>query len=371
MIATAKVQNSQTTRWVLTAFLVLLMFVAVWLIKDILMLTLTAVIFAVLLTSPIRFFVRRGVRRPLAVLLTIILVIALIAVVTALLLPDLFKQFSLLVSDYIPKAAAQVQQQIQPDALVAQFPFLKDIKASDLKTFTDQISNQLLPGIANAASQLFPFVGSLASTLLSILIIVFLALYFIADPGIHERGLLKLMPVRYRPRGQEILGKLDKVLRSYLQAQILLMILIGAGTGIALWIIGVPLPSVLGTLTGLLSFVPNFGPLIALLPILAVAIINTPDKIGLIIVVFYVLQFIQTQIVAPLLMGREINLPPSIILLSQIIFAIFFGFLGLLLSVPLAAVAMVLVQEVYIKDVLGDAEGTPPGGDLEVETDGV
>jgi predicted PurR-regulated permease PerM len=133
----------------------------------------------------------------------------------------------------------------------------------------------------------------------------------------------------------------------------------------------VPLAGVLGTLTGLLSFVPNFGPLVALLPILAVAIISTPSKIMLIVVVFYILQFIQNQIVAPLLMGQEIDLPPAIILLSQIIAGILFGFLGLLLSVPLTAILMVLVKEIYIRDVLGDVDGTPPGGELDVETDGV
>ena len=74
----------------------------------------------------------------------------------------------------------------------------------------------------------------------------------------------------------------------------------------------------------------------------------------LIIVVFYVLQFLMSQIVAPILMGQEVNLPPAIILISQIIAGIFFGFLGLLLSVPLAAIIVVLVREIYIKDILGD-----------------
>ncbi len=368
MTTSVSAQNSQIIRWVLITLIVVGFVVAVWLIKDILMLTLTAIIIAVLLTSPIRFFVRRGIPRPLAFLLTIILVIALIVLATALLMPGLIQQFGLLISDIIPKAATQIQKALDPATLVQQFPFLKDI---DLKPITDQITNQFLPGLANATSQLFPFVGSLATTLLSILIVVFLALYFVANPGMHARGLIKLLPVRYRTRGLEILGKLDKVLRSYLQAQIALMILNGAGTGIALWIIGMPLAGVLGTLTGLLSFVPNFGPLIALLPILAVAIISTPEKIVLIIVVFYILQFILNQIVAPLLMGQEIDLPPAIILLSQIVAGILFGFLGLLLSVPLTAILMVLVKEIYIKDVLGDVDGTPPGGELDVETDGV
>ncbi len=179
-------------------------------------------------------------------------------------------------------------------------------------------------------------------------------MYFVADPDLHERGLLKMMPIRYRGRGFEILLKLDSTLRKFLQAQVLLMLLIGVTTGAALALIGVPLAGALGTITGLLAFIPNFGPLVALVPIIAVALINTPDQLLLIIVVFYVLQFLMSQIIAPILMGQEVNLPPAIILLSQIIAGIFFGFLGLLLSVPLAAIVVVLVREIYIKDILGD-----------------
>jgi predicted PurR-regulated permease PerM len=105
-----------------------------------------------------------------------------------------------------------------------------------------------------------------------------------------------------------------------------------------------------------MAFIPNFGPLVALIPIIAVALINTPDQVLLIVIVFYVVQFLMSQLLAPILMGREVNLPPAIILLSQIIAGIFFGFLGLLLSVPLAAIGVVLVREIYIKDILGDTD---------------
>src|SRR5439155_22142721 len=126
-------------------------------------------------------------------------------------------QFRDLIVTQIPKAAEQLQIELQPKNLIARFPFLEGL---DLKSFTDAISNQFLGGLANIPSQVFPFVGSLASVILSILIVMFLAVYFIADPGTHERGLIRLVPVRYRPRAQEILVKLDTVLRKFLQAQV-------------------------------------------------------------------------------------------------------------------------------------------------------
>ncbi|MEP7286156.1 MAG: AI-2E family transporter [Chloroflexota bacterium] len=357
MTTNANISPAQTvTRSVLIVIVISLMFIAVWIVKDILMLTLTAIIFAVLLTTPIRFFVQRGLKRPLAVLITLALVLVLVVATALLLLPGLFEQFRQLVSIYIPGAAAQLQDQLKTENLTRTFPFLTGIDPKAITEITNQISTQVLGGLGNLGAQIFPFVGGLASTALSILIVFFLAMYFVADPATHEHGLLKLMPLRYRPRAKQIMRKLDRTLRKYLQAQIVLMLLIGVSTSVALLLIGVPLAGALGTITGLFAFIPNFGPLVALVPILAVAIINTPQQVGLVIVVFYVLQFVQSQLITPLLMGQEVNLPPAVILLSQIIAGIFFGFLGLLLSVPLAAILVVLVREIYVKDILGDFE---------------
>src|SRR5437868_11870342 len=111
-------QTAQVTRWVLVAFVIVVLAYAMWLIRDILMLTLTAVIFSVLLTSPVRFFVKRGVRRPLAVLLTMILIFAVISLAAALLLPDLLAQFRTLIVVYIPTAAEQLRAELQPQNLI-------------------------------------------------------------------------------------------------------------------------------------------------------------------------------------------------------------------------------------------------------------
>src|SRR4051812_13556681 len=230
-MTTTNSSAAQVTRWVLVAFIVILIFVAMWLIRDILMLTLTAAIFAVLLTTPIRFFVRRGLKRPVAVFITLVLLIALIIATGALLLPGLWEQFRELVVRYIPDAAAKLQTQLQAPNLVQTFPFLQGIDPKDLKTITDQLSNQLVGWLGNITPQIFPLVGGLASTLLSILIVVFLAMYFVADPGMHERGMLMLVPIPYRPRALEILARLDRTMRNFLQAQIILMLVIGASTG--------------------------------------------------------------------------------------------------------------------------------------------
>lgn len=356
----ANTQLAQILRWVLVSFLMVVIFLGVWLIRDIVMLTLTAVIVAVLLTSPIRFFTRLGVRRALAVLVTILLVIGLVSLAMTVVLPPLLEQISTLVRETIPSAAEQLQRELTVANITERFPQMEGLlQGVDLQSTLNQISSQVFERLASFSGQIFPFLGSVLSSLLSILIVIFLAVYFIADPQTHTNGLLRLFPKSYRPRAREIMWRLYDALRNYLKAQLLLMLLIGVSTGVALLALGVPLYSALGTITGVFSFVPNFGPLIALIPVIAVAIINTPEKILLIIMVFYILQFVQSQIITPLLLGSGVNLPPALILLAQIIGGIFFGFLGLLLAVPLAAIIVVLIEEVYVKDILQDREEAP------------
>jgi predicted PurR-regulated permease PerM len=356
--------------------------IAVWLVRDILLLTLSAVIFALLLTTPVRFLMRFGLRRSMAVLLTVLLVLIVLILGTALLLPALIDQFKQLV--------IVLQRALDPGTYTLAIPTLDSyqltiilrraaqsnslginldfLRGTNISALTQQLSSQLLSTITNLPSQVFPFVGSLASVLLSVLVILFMGLYFVGDPEVYVSGTIRLFPKPYRNRAREVAGKLEVALRNYLQAQVLLMLLTGVSTSIMLALLGIPLPGALGTITGLLSFIPNFGPLISLGPILAVVLLNEPSKLLTVIAVYYGFQLIFNQLLAPLLVGQEINLPPVVVLLAQIIAGVFFGFLGLLLSVPLAAVATVLVREIYIRDILGDTgdpERLPPSGQSE------
>jgi predicted PurR-regulated permease PerM len=104
----------------------------------------------------------------------------------------------------------------------------------------------------------------------------------------------------------------------------------------------------------LFSFVPNFGPIAALVPALAAGFAQGSDKILLIVLIIYGTSFLQSQIISPIVFKESINLPPVLVLVGQILAAIFFGFLGLMLAVPMTAILLVLVQEVYVKDILGD-----------------
>ena len=216
------------------------------------------------------------------------------------------------------------------------------------------MANQLASAFGQFSVQVIPVVGGVASALLNTLIIFFMSIYLLTDPETHEAGLLRLLPPGYRSRGHEILARLDKVMRGWLESTLLAMVFVWLATWIGLTLLGLDEALALGVIAGLLAFVPTFGTLTAAVLAAVVGILQQPQNVGWIIIVTYAISLVQSQLISPLLVADRINVPPIIVLLGQIVATVFFGFLGILLAVPLTAILMVLVQEVYVKDTLGD-----------------
>ncbi|MDQ3179715.1 MAG: AI-2E family transporter, partial [Acidobacteriota bacterium] len=138
------------------------------------------------------------------------------------------------------------------------------------------------------------------------------------------------------------------------------MIFIGLLTWIGLYILGVPLSLTLGLIAGLLSFIPNFGPIFSAVPAILLGFIDSPIKALYVLILFIVVQIIESNVVTPMIERRTVELPPALTIVVQLALGILIGGLGLVLATPLLVVVMVLVQMVYIQDILGDR-------DVEVE----
>lgn len=345
-----------TTRWVLVAVIVVALLVAAWLIRGILMLTLASVIMVVLVTMPIRFFMRHGVPRTLAMILSLVLITLAIIVLMLAALPTLVQQFATLATVIIPQGIQAIIQQWQSGEIVRQYPFLEFIETIDIdmSTLINTLSGQLAQAAGQFGVSVLPVLGGVADTVLSILIMIFLSIYLLADPNMHQEGVIRLFPLNRRHRAREIFARLDQTLRGWLRATVLSMALVAVATWGGLALLGIQQAAALGVLAGLMSFIPNFGTILVLIPSIAVGIVQAPGSWGWIIVVIYGVSFVQSQIVTPLLVAGSIRLPPVLVLLGQIVAGAFFGFLGLVLAVPLTAIVMVLVQEVYVRDMLGD-----------------
>lgn len=364
----------QTTRWVLLAVLIVIVLLALWTISGILLLALTAVVLVVLITTPVRFLMRRGVRRGPASIISLLSVIVFVLVILLAVVPLLSRQFVTLTDRvqqgiteiieswaYLDEQPAKVflgwhmpvPVESPQEPVTEVLRLLRDSFQLDAELI-QQVGSQLINALQQLSVSVVPVVSGVASTFLNILIVIFLSIYFLTNPRGYEDGLIRLLPLFYRHRGREIIDRLDTALRGWLESTLLAMVFVGVATWIGLGVLGLAEAAALGVVAGLLAFVPTFGTLVAAILAVAVGILQEPQNIGWIILITYLISLVQSQVISPLLVAGRINLPPALVLLAQIIFGLLFGFLGLLLAVPLAAILMVLVQEVYIKDILGD-----------------
>jgi predicted PurR-regulated permease PerM len=187
-------------------------------------------------------------------------------------------------------------------------------------------------------------------------IVILLAIYFAVEPNFYAAGFSKLFPIPRRQRVLKVLASIGQTLRWWLVGKAGSMLFIGILTWIALSILGVPLAMTLGLIAGLLSFIPNFGPIISAIPAVLIAFIESPILALYVIAVYVGVQLIESNVVTPIIERETVELPPGLTIVFQLALAVLVGGMGLVLATPLLAVIMVLVQMVYIEDVLGDTE---------------
>jgi len=197
------------------------------------------------------------------------------------------------------------------------------------------------------------FSGTLG-TLTNIGLVLVIGFYLALQPGLYTGGIVRLVPQNHRQRARELLQAQGKALRWWLVGRIISMAAIGVLTAAALWLIEVPLALGLGFVAGVLSFVPFIGPIASAVPAVLVALLQGPWQVVYVLIIYVAVQFVEGNIITPLTQERVVALPPAVLLLSQVLLGSLFGILGLILATPLAVVAIVLVQMLYVEDMLGD-----------------
>ncbi|MCU0239931.1 MAG: AI-2E family transporter, partial [Pyrinomonadaceae bacterium] len=221
------------------------------------------------------------------------------------------------------------------------------------ETLKEKIQNLELSSVFSRVGGYFSTtVGALGNTFITIMLAIYLAM----EPKFYSNGLLKLFPLRTRPRASEIFSAIGDTLSWWLIGKVASMIFIGVLTWIGLSILGVPLALTLGLIAGLLSFIPNFGPIFSAVPAILLAFIESPIKAVYVLGLFVIVQLIESNIVTPIIERETVELPPALTILFQLVLGVLIGGLGLVLATPLLAVLMVVIQMVYVQDILGDKE---------------
>jgi predicted PurR-regulated permease PerM len=202
------------------------------------------------------------------------------------------------------------------------------------------------------------------------LLVLFIAAYIGVDPHLYHGGVLALVPARERDRAALALARLATILRRWLVTQLIAMVVIGAVTTVFLLAIHVKAALPLGILAGVAKFIPIVGSIFAAIPAIAMAFIDSPHKALVVAIGYIVIQFVENHLLVPVLMKHGVNLPPAMTLGIQALMALLFGFLGLLVAVPLLAVILTIVRTMNEKELREISEETTsrlPAGEEAIE----
>ncbi len=316
-----------------------------WQIKQILLLVFTAIVIATSLNILVKSFQKRGMKRGYAVLLSMLSLILVAIGCIWIVVPPFIDQFQAL-GKLVPQGIEKLDTWL--DILSERL----DPRIIDFLPNAEELNKQLQPLIQQfLGGGLTIFYNSLG-VLLSIFLLLAITLMLLADPITYRQGFIRLFPAFYRRRVNEILNLCTEGLEGWLVGILFNMVVIAVFSFVGLLILGIPLALSQAMLAGVLTFIPNIGPTLSVLSPMAIALIEAPWKSIFVLILYIIIQQLESNVLTPIVMAQQVSLLPAITLLSQLFFATFFGFLGLLLSLPLTVVGQIWFKEVIVKDVL-------------------
>ncbi len=297
------------------------------------------VVFAILLATaidePVGWLQRHGVPRPLGIGLHYLALVALLGLVVVVLIPLVASEATLLRSEipaYLQELEARVAA-LNPEAAA-------DLSFSRIAA---EGSNQ----VGTLAGRLTQVTMDAARTLLYVFITFVLAFFLAADPGIVGKLVARFAPVRHQAR---ILGVADRArvrIGAWARGQVIIALIFGLAMGIGLRLIGVPYAVSLGTAAGVLEIFPYVGGAITVvLAALTALSIGIPQVVA-VLVLYVVLVNLESHVLAPLLFGKAIGMPPVAILVALLAGVELLGILGALLAIPTAVILWIVVDEIW------------------------
>lgn len=364
--------------------------VLLWLVRSILPLVIVSAVFAFLLSPMVTFIARRvlivpflsmGARRGLAAVISFLIVLLLITIFLLVLVPPLVDQIEEF-GRAIPRLLNGVERQLErmlsepltfngEPILLEGEPFVpleRIAEATGTRDLSDiiqlgsldmnTITETFLGYAGSLSGPAFSFLGGAFVTIINTIFLIMLTFYMLKDgPRFVDYG-VNLVPASAQSDARRIFSDLGQVWNAYLRGQLLLCFIMGMSVYIAALILGVPNAPILGLLAGVLEFIPNIGPFIALIPAAFLGLVSDSATIPflegfpfmvVIIITWTGLQNLEAIILVPRIMGDSLNLHPIVVMIAVLSGAALAGPLGVILAAPFMASGRVLLVYVYGK----------------------
>ncbi|WP_059102736.1 AI-2E family transporter [Shouchella shacheensis] len=329
------------TKWLIIAILlyILIQFIPMlaplWRVIGMLLVPIAiAGLMAYLLHPLVERLVRAGMSRTLAVLLIFLSLLALLALALVIGIPLLMEQ----VKEAMEVLPAQLEEMkgmlvdLQKSARSLPDPLAVHMNEWGIQAekLAEQALDQVEAAIVRFAQAAFIWV-----------VIPFLVFYLLKDYTLLQRVAYYLTPRKWRKGLRRYIQDVDKTFGSYIRGQLLVALCVGTISTIALWLLGVPYPVVLGLFIGATDLIPYFGAFIGAVPAVTTALLDSPSLAVYTVIAIFVIQQIEGNLLSPVIVGRTLHLHPIVIILALLVGVDVAGVLGLLVAVPFVAVAKV------------------------------
>ncbi|PAT01217.1 hypothetical protein CI105_07655 [Candidatus Izimaplasma bacterium ZiA1] len=289
----------------------------------------------------IRLLERRGIG-PRYLSVTIVYLVTAVLALLALryLAPFFIDQVQQFFENDYPNIAAYFQTDFRADFILGTDIYDWIVGTVNNSTIVEDTISGLVDNLTS----------SLPSTFMNLVTVLFilpiLLIFYLLDYELINDSLRSIVPLKYEKQSSELGSRLNQTVGAYIRGQLFLMLAIGIAATILYKIIGLKYFFIFGIIVGVTNIIPYFGAIIAMIPVVAYAVITKDSGPNPIIVVGVnvILQFVEGNIFQPLIMGKQLEIHPIIIIVSILFFGSLFGTLGVIFASPMAATIKVLIH---------------------------
>ena len=285
---------------------------------------------------------RKGVKRIIGVIIAYLIILAVIALLVSLIIPLIYDQVSDL-SETVPSIIKNVQNIV--NSIIDKF---KKIDGID----TEVLKQKLLSGIGNYGEDMYTslpniivdfirnFINGIGTFFLGLLIGFFLLLGFrdVSDT------LIMFVPQKFHKSNKNLLGKINKTLRGYVNGALFDASIILVACAICFSIFGLKSALLFALFCAIMNVIPYAGPYIGAVPALLVGFSQSTSVGIAVLLSIVIIQTIEGNILSPIVMSKTTNVKPVAIIIGLLIFGHFFGILGMILSTPIIGVCKVIFK---------------------------
>ncbi|MFH0852288.1 MAG: AI-2E family transporter [bacterium] len=322
-----------TTTTILKAIAIILGVVFIYLIRNILLMLFVSVIIASAVDAPIDWLVRHKIRRGLAVAMVYVLGIAIFGGMLYFIIPQLASQMKLLASN-MPEYLGELEGKLQ--WLGGKFGIVS------MQDLFSSVGDRL----GMAASDLFVATINFFGGVFSALIVLIISIYVAVKEQAVKKFFVSLSPAKYEAYIENLTDRILYKLGAWFRGQIILMAVIGVMTYIGLTLLKVKFALTLALIVGLLEIVPIIGPIIAAVPAILFALLQSPGLALLTAALYYVIQELEKYLIVPLVMKRAVGLNPISIMVAVLIGVELHGIIGAIIAIPVAAVISIIFRDI-------------------------